>query len=392
MNEPIKQLSIADITLVGIICGKISPATIPDYQWPLVITRAIAHNLGPMLLWVIKEDGFSDPFVDARFTSLAALAKKSAVNFAMLSATQTQVESALREAGIPAIWIKGIVLAQTIYPKPFLRPMSDLDLLIPDNQRQAALEALLALGFLEHNINNRFTQPAMPDKHYHLMGGKGGAVHLELHHYLIDHDENNPNPIKQMEWFWGQTQTAKLGDRNFLVFRPEVHLLYLCAHAILQHPEAYPRLFWFYDIHLMVTKGALNWKFLVESAIHNKWTYAVERTLLLSELWFGTPLPEGILEELRSGRSTGEDLDQANKGADATYLLGKLITNPATYLQQGGFRNVINHLFPSPGFMRAKYEVPSGAPIIPYYFYRYYKACRALGRLVYQRLTASKRR
>ena len=60
---------------------------------------------------------------------------------------QAQVQTALAEANIPAMWIKGSALAHTIYPKPSLRPMCDLDVLVPYDRREAAFEEVTQLGY-----------------------------------------------------------------------------------------------------------------------------------------------------------------------------------------------------------------------------------------------------
>src|SRR5690606_11215326 len=116
-------------------------------------------------------------------------------------------------------------------------PMSDLDVLVPFEQRAEALAALRAAGYSDEPHDPltaevaAFLPPDETHHHYNLVGGPDGGLRVELHFRLA---RTILPDLDALDWFWAQTQEAM--DRantplEFLTLRPEAHLLYLCAHA-----------------------------------------------------------------------------------------------------------------------------------------------------------------
>ncbi len=54
---------------------------------------------------------------------------------------------AFETAGVPVLVLKGMALACMVYPEPALRPMLDIDLLVPDGSLAGARKILIDLGF-----------------------------------------------------------------------------------------------------------------------------------------------------------------------------------------------------------------------------------------------------
>ena len=57
------------------------------------------------------------------------------------------VVAQLREAGIPSLMLKGAALSLAFYRDPGLRPMRDVDLLVPKERSADAARKLVELGF-----------------------------------------------------------------------------------------------------------------------------------------------------------------------------------------------------------------------------------------------------
>ncbi len=90
--------------------------------------------------------------------------------------------SILTEASIPALVLKGAALCQNLYPEPGLRPMRDIDLLLPWDEALPAHALLQRHGFQDPAV---FT----PVDHLHLaalyLETDGIKVCLELHRSLF---------------------------------------------------------------------------------------------------------------------------------------------------------------------------------------------------------------
>ncbi len=129
-----------------------------------------------------------------------------------------------------SLWIKGIALANTLYSQPFLRPMGDLDVLVPYDQRESTLQVVERLGYHFYETNGQLmsSKEALAlnlTHHYHLIGGINDSVVLELHFRLPSAD-NELLPLDKLAWFWTQT-TPLQTSQQFTIPQTEAHLLYL---------------------------------------------------------------------------------------------------------------------------------------------------------------------
>jgi hypothetical protein len=96
------------------------------------------------------------------------------------------VLEALAEADIPAMLLKGAALLEAVYPEVGLRPMADLDILVPRGAIHRAQAAVQLLGY--DTVGGRIDVDA-DDKllrhHHHFPLMKDGSVFIELHHHVL---------------------------------------------------------------------------------------------------------------------------------------------------------------------------------------------------------------
>lgn len=348
---------------------------------------AIRHNLAPLLLWALKGRADSlDPALAAQMAPLQAQARQVAARYVLLKTARAHVQTTLSAAGIPALWLKGAALAETVYPQPVLRPMGDLDVLVPFERQTEALAALKAAGYADEPRDPLAAQTAAflpPDEthhHYNLVGGPGGGVRVELHFRLAR--EILPD-LAALDWFWSQTQQAV--DRTgatlgFKTLRPEAHLLYLCAHALLQHGEAQIGLLHVYDLHLLATVYNLDWALIVERAVALRWTYPVERALALAQEYFATLVPAWVAEQLRARRPADEDTRIVRQISDGDTRWVKTIRGLRDLTLRQRVALVWRLVFPPRAYLRTRYQVRPGVPLLLYYPYRWWDQARGVAR------------
>jgi hypothetical protein len=217
------------------------------------------------------------------------------------------------EAGISTVLLKGADLAYTLYSDPGLRPMSDLDILVPYSSYNTALQ-LVEQKLNYHREPMDTTQELRRVISYHtsMRGGINQYIKLELHWTLVASELSwYAAPVG---WFWKNTLPYHAHNHNsnekVLKLSTEANLLYLCAHAMLQHGGRQCLLIWIYDIHALVTKNAavIRWEWLSEEAHRLGWTRVLLAGLRASQASFGTQIPEGVLHSL--GLNTDQRLDR----------------------------------------------------------------------------------
>ena len=155
-----------------------SPIQFAEFSWAAVFDTARQERLAP-LAWLrsgarIRADAPPDVVASWRDGAMSAI---SLAEF--WSALTGETVRALRTAGIDAVVLKGLPLAQRLYADIAARPCSDLDLHVPLPQRQAAHEALLAAGW-------RWRIGAAPREGGYLINRNGRSAILEVHSSLLD--------------------------------------------------------------------------------------------------------------------------------------------------------------------------------------------------------------
>ena len=298
---------------------------------------------------------------------------------------------------LPVILLKGAALAATLYPSIGLRPMGDLDLLVSEDRLAEAVACLKALGYVEPYPDMVAGLNALAGHHVNLQGGRDIHLAVELHWTLVsgEHDWRSPS----LPWFWQQTEPLPnsqlpIHNSQFEIFTltPTAHLLYLCAHLMLQHGEARSVLRWFYDIHLLVTQEGqrIDWDELILRAQKFRWAPALHSALGGTAARFATPLPAGLLESLIDGADPRDQSLVQRKARPQTR--GERVSDVLTsFSWPARLRILLANVIPSPAYVRWRYK-PRPAWLWPLcYPYRWLDILRegltTLWRMVSSRIT-----
>ena len=136
----------------------------------------------------------------------------------------------LADVGAPVMALKGLDLAHRVYPHIGLRPMNDIDLLVP-------VDALTAL---DRAFRNRGYQPdlvltpaALAEPwHHHIryQPPPGAGLQIELHWKLSGH-ERTPDSLAEL-WKRSRPLEKPALPVPIHVMAPEDMLLYLCEHIV----------------------------------------------------------------------------------------------------------------------------------------------------------------
>ena len=320
------------------------------------------------------------------------------------SETCTEPSRSIRnpKSGIPVVALKGAALAATLYPSIGLRPMGDVDLLVPNEHLAEVVARLKALGYVEPCPEMAPGINTLASYHVHLQGGQDSHLSVELHrtfHWtLVGGKRDGRSPC--ISWFWTQIEPFILPPPQsfsspvlqhpcppacpepsrrapLLTLTPTAHLLYLCAHLILQHGEAHSVLRWFYDIHLLVTREShrIDWDELVIHAQEFGWAPALHAALAGTVQRFQPPLPAGLLESLIEGVDSRDQASVQRKTRPQPRW-ESTSDQLASLSWRAQLRLLLAITIPNPTYVRWRYK-PRPAWLWPlYYPYRWFDILR----------------
>ena len=342
-------------------------------DWDLMLQLAQREGVAPLLYWRLSKSGSFSSIPETTRNSLRA----------MYAATWTQNQKILKELGvlvglfhkmdIPLVGLKGACYALTIYPDIGLRPMGDLDVLVPGEKMFESLEIAKSLGY----------QDVLPEvspglrsllSHEICLQKPGQSFALEIHHSLV---ADKPFVFSvPVDWFWSQVEPLACDSQSkfasLRVLTPAAQVLYAATHAMLQHGGQNTPLRWFYDLDrlIRVYDGRVDWELLLSQARKFEWGSALDAALSRVDAYFNTPIPAHVRTELSKQVDRHQHLVALLQNKPPTQILAerqKLLS----LNWYGRFRLVTALFLPSPAYMRWRYQLKASWLLPAYYFMRW---------------------
>lgn len=163
-----------------------------------------------------------------------------------------KVIARLQTENIPVMLTKGMALAQDYYPEPALRPMHDIDIMVPRGRAADALRLLAEAGW-QHGT------PALDE------GGSAAAVYMlrnpgvNLRKAGGEEVDLHWNPLHEVshpfvaEWFWRGAESVALGGVSALRPQPGPLLFHVISHGL--RPNAVSPLRWAADATMVLNRA-----------------------------------------------------------------------------------------------------------------------------------------
>jgi hypothetical protein len=344
-------------------------------EWGQLVATAQREGLAPMLYWLLSKSGKFSTLPDAVRYSLRAHSAVTRIDNQAIYEELESLANAFKLAEIPCIVLKGGCYALTIYPDTGLRPMGDLDVLVPAARLPEAVQIAQSLCYVDVIPD---ASPGLRDLLNHeICLKKTGlqSISLEIHHSLVaDKTYSYAVPV---DWFWEQNEPLScLFQARFESLRmlaPTAQVLYAAAHAMLQHGGNAAPLRWFYDLDRLVRTydGRLDWDLLLSQAQKFSWGSALEAALFQTQACFHTPIPDYIRAAL-SGFSDSHWKLVRRKQILPTTNLFKEYQMLISLNWYGRCRLVMALIAPSPAYMRWRYRIKSSWAIPAYYLIRWW--------------------
>jgi len=333
-------------------------------SWPDFLRFADERSLSPLLYGIMREQEMEPPAVEK---SLRSVYIRNAARSTLLFATLSEILEGFAQQGVDVILLKGAALAESVYDNPALRPMMDLDLLIKRQHLSAAVQTLEARGFSATLVEPRPGATLAFDSQIRFHRADLAQTLVELHWGILD------APFYQETlddaWFWESARPA--GKGGALVFGPEAQVIHLSAHMLLHHGG--PVWLGLHDLAEICYRydDEMDWDLLLLQARKMKLVLPLQHVLPQVKAHWAAPIPDDVLEKLPRLKIAPEEQRAFHwlvqqRTSTAHHFVADFLTMPSL---RGRMRYLWTQLFPSPAYMRTRYDIPSRW-LTPFYYPR----------------------
>lgn len=260
-------------------------------EWQNVAHMAALHRLGP---WLHFRHGDSDAIPEDMRAGWAAAHRRSALVSMVQQADCNDACAVLERHGLHPVALKGAYLACHAYPHSALRPMRDIDLLVPADRVLAAYAVLRANGYAEMRQGKiALVDAARLDQHMPPLQAPRGTV-IELHARLMERDG-------RLEYATPEGGEAGVIARAVVTQgirypAPADLLAHLVVHAVYGHRfDCGPLLLT--DVHFLAETQEIDWQLFWSRAHSEGWAAGGALVLALVRHYHGAAgIPRHALE------------------------------------------------------------------------------------------------
>jgi hypothetical protein len=217
-------------------------------DWDVFLGEAELHGLSAIVLKHAND--YCLEFPETLKLSFRALLLRHNAHADARYKVAAELLDHLQAAGCPVLFLKGLALSPLIYPSDGLRPMRDIDILIPREDKIRVAKVIRELGFeLPDRHSDKYNRDShqMPNAWKYVNGFK---ISVEVHHDAIERDApghlyyEDISPRQSVQW----------RDIVIETLNHEQMLDQLCRHLVGRHPGSILKLINVADIVLYSEK------------------------------------------------------------------------------------------------------------------------------------------
>lgn len=354
-------------------------------DWDYVIERSVKEGISPLLYWNLSEirNGKAVPCEVQK--KLQKMYYSNLAQNILLYDELNKILKAFKKAGIDTIVLKGVFLAEEIYQNLGLRPMSDIDLLIKEEDLAKVKYELTELMYFGTYHTKHYEQFQTALSNEHLFVHRKKEIYIDLHWNILPPESPYKIDITKL---WGNAKPINIANVETLMLAPEDLLQHLCLHLDNHINYSSPAAQHFKDycdiaevtIHY---RDIINWSYFLQSSKCYGIENPIFQVLAIVDKYFGAFIPEGILNALEPAKSSinvkatfcdkemfcGLTQDNSNKKNQWKRL--------KFYLKLEKVNGTLNkllllsgYIFPSKEFMMYHYSIADEKKVYVYYVIR----------------------
>ena len=342
-----------------------------ERDWADLINVSHDHRLGPVLYQSLARDSIVELIPENLIENLQAQYQLHRVRNLKAYQALTELVELLKSNNIASVALKGAYLSIFAYPDIALRPMRDLDLLVPEQQVIYAYDLLIAKGYKRLHGSGGPESALETAHHLPALVSSTGIV-VELHHRITQPAKYETCLITQN--IWSRSMVKKIGKVNVQFASPEDLLIHLCEHASIHHLFNIGPLI-LSDINYLVNTHELDWGYILQATKEYQLTKALLITLVQVSTKLNTKVPKLVLQTLGvdqldlSVLDTVEDLMlsrlEVHKSINETN--NKILYENSTISK---IKVLIDRIFVSPIEVANEFPVSARSLLVSFYYPR----------------------
>jgi hypothetical protein len=285
-------------------------------RWPASEARNVAVRSAAAdvtdwnhFLWLVRRQRIAglvhDALLPAGIDLPAATAKKLEAWAArisrqnsVLAAETVRLQRALETADIPVLVLKGVALAQLAYGSLGAKHARDIDLLVPPERAEAAMQLLEGEGYILSSpaqyLSNRQRRAVVRYAREVELVHSDSHLIVELQWRVMD----NPLLLRGVDAHSAAQSVPLFDGATVHTLGQEDLFAYLCVHGA---HHAWSRLKWLADVNALVANDA-DVERLYRHAQRIGAGLCAGQVLLLCQRLFALNLPEPLVDELRANQ------------------------------------------------------------------------------------------
>jgi len=197
----------------------------------------------------------------------------------------------LHQQGIETMLLKGVALQLLYYPKQGVRPMDDIDILVPSNR------ALSVINLLQKSSWRTFVgweEGCLNVNHAHKLLNKAGYA-IDLHWNVLS-ESIGPHADSP---FWEASEFLNFHGTPTRVLNSSDQLLHACVHGIIP-VASISSIRWIADAMKILTspESEIDWKRILDLAEERSLKQHLKDTLGYLKSSFAAPIPNKVISNL----------------------------------------------------------------------------------------------
>lgn len=318
-----------------------------DHSDVLDKTDQATFRMLPMVYWNLRNTGLEDPALQL----LRGAYRQSWLRTRLVLRSAQTVIGHLRAARVEPVALKGSALLATAYPETALRPMHDVDILIPPGRFVRAFDALESAGWRPLRGSRR--QYFSTLRSFHALPVIGpDSVETDLHRHMLEEDCYRGADARML----ARLQQAELEGVRLTVPSLEDQVINACVHGVRWDPV--PPLRWVLDVVMAVrvADAGFDWAYLEGESLERRVSLAMAAALGFARQ-FEPSIPESTIETLTHaahGRLERVDFVLQQREYSASAQVGRYVTR---YLRLSSHRSFRRKVGGFPSYLAAMWEL-----------------------------------